>query len=131
MGLAGCVLEGVRGEAKGGALMARAWEKKGEPQQVIAVGKFALDEFDSIKPNQFAGSTSPMDALITASARCVKCDAKYGACDCWVQCRCGRMVGKGELCGNEVHRCHREVKGQRCVGEIGHRERHEYVKGGR
>lgn len=33
--------------------------------------------------------------LVEASARCVRCDAPYGQCRCWVQCVCGWMKERG------------------------------------
>lgn len=45
----------------------------------------------------------PIEKLINGSARCVKCGAKYGMCDCWTKCKCGWLYEKGGKCRNPIH----------------------------
>ena len=59
--------------------------------------------FDGEKP--YMGCTkdryeSVIDKIIIGKVRCVKCGAGYGACDCWVKCKCGWHRGKDEPCNN-------------------------------
>jgi hypothetical protein len=46
---------------------------------------------------------SPLDAMIMATARCVRCGAKFGECDCWRECRCGRSYPRDGKCENPLH----------------------------
>jgi hypothetical protein len=38
-----------------------------------------------------------------ADLRCTICNAKIGACDCWVKCECGWSYEKGTKCRNSLH----------------------------
>ena len=49
---------------------------------------------------------SPIEKLVESSIRCVKCDAKYGDCDCWIKCPidgCSWFIEKGYKCRNPKH----------------------------
>lgn len=50
---------------------------------------------------------SPIEKLVDSSLRCVKCNAKYGDCDCWTKCQikgCSWFVEKGHKCRNPEHK---------------------------
>lgn len=55
---------------------------------------------------------SPLDRMIDASVRCLKCGAKgVGTCDCNERCSCGWIADKGQPCRNPATaRCSTKVK---------------------
>jgi hypothetical protein len=55
---------------------------------------------------------SPIDAMIMAAARCVRCGAKMGECDCWRECRCGRYYPRDGKCENPLHEM------EKCADEL-------------
>jgi hypothetical protein len=60
---------------------------------------------------RLAPAPSPIERLIDASGlRCTVCGAPKGACQCWVECRCGRAYLRGEACGNPIHEREREAQ---------------------
>jgi hypothetical protein len=47
---------------------------------------------------------TPINSMVDAVVRCVKCGAKMGLCDCWTKCKepgCTWFVEKGKKCGNK------------------------------
>lgn len=41
--------------------------------------------------------------MIEQNVLCTLCGAKYGQCDCWQKCSCGRSFEKGTQCNNPIH----------------------------
>lgn len=61
---------------------------------------------------------SPINTLIDATMRCVKCNAPMGHCDCWERCSCGWSTERGQPCGNPAtSRCSTKLKYGRPVKE--------------
>jgi len=54
---------------------------------------------------------APINRMVDAVMRCVKCDAPMGTCDCWTRCSCGWFAEKGKPCRNpKTTRCSTKMR---------------------
>lgn len=52
---------------------------------------------------------SPLERMIDAAVRCVRCDQTKADCTCYRKCRCGQTVPKDEACSNPLHAVEEEA----------------------
>lgn len=52
---------------------------------------------------------SPLERMIDAAVRCVRCGKTATECECYRKCRCGHTVPKDEACSNPLHAVEEEA----------------------
>ena len=72
-------------------------------QRAVAAGSLPLGKDGTIQVKKSSGSESPLASMIKSVARCVLCDAAYGACDCWATCPTCRWMY--ERAAGQCERC--------------------------